>query len=161
MELTAADRPAPQLGGDVDRALVAHLGHQPEAPLADPEGVGRPGLETERGIERYDLGPAAEAAVAAAAKLDLARQGDEPARRSTVRLQPPAAARARERCREGRFESPDHLVPEPYPDLSESRADRPLERADVGVLGRQADLERDRTLHREPLQMLACLTTPA
>lgn len=31
VRLARADRPAPQLGRDIDRSLVAHLGHQPEA----------------------------------------------------------------------------------------------------------------------------------
>ena len=55
----------------------------------------------------------------------------------------------------------DQLLPEPDPDLGQGRADRSFERADVGMLRRDVDLDRNRTLHREPLQMLACLTTPA
>ena len=115
MELAPADRPAAQLGRDIDRALIAPLGHQPEAPLAYAQGVLYPGLETERRIKRHDLGPTVEAAVAAAAELDLARERDQPSRCSAIRLQPAAAGGTARRRREGRLESSDQLVSEPDP----------------------------------------------
>jgi hypothetical protein len=112
--------------------------------------VGRPGFEPERPVERDDLRPAAGAAIAPPAQLDLAGEGDQPTGRPAVRLHRAATAGAGDGRREGGFEPPDEHVPEPDADLGERADDRSLERTDIGVLGREADLERDRTLHREP-----------
>jgi len=95
VELAPPHRPAPQLGRDIDRALVAHLGNQPEAPLADPERVRGPGLEFEGRIEGDDLPATVEVAVAAASELDLARERDEPSRCSAIRLETAAETRAK------------------------------------------------------------------
>jgi hypothetical protein len=48
----------------------------------------------------------------------------------------------------------NELTPEGHPGLGAGDGDRPLERADVGMLGRQANRERHRTRHREPLRLL-------
>jgi hypothetical protein len=77
MELAPADRPAAQLRCHLHRALVAHLGHQPQPALTHPERVLGPRLEAERGIERHHLGPTGGAAEPPAAESDLAREGHQ------------------------------------------------------------------------------------
>ena len=56
--------------------------------------------------------------------------------------------------RKHRFETGNELAPQPDTRLGQSRAHRPLERDDISVLGRQANLEPNRTVHLEPLQAL-------
>ncbi len=151
VELTPADRPTAELGGGVDRLLIAHLGDEPQPALVDPEGVRRPRLKAEGGIEWHDLRPTARAAIPASAQLDLAGEGHQATPRPTVRLHGPAAGGAAGRHRQGLLQAIDHFAPESDADLDEGLADRPLQRADVRVVGRQANLDRHRTLHLEPL----------
>ncbi len=155
VELASADRPAPQLGRHVDRLLVAHLGHQPEPALADPEGVLDARLEAQRGVERDDLAAAVDAPEAPAAQLDLAGEGDQASWRPAVGDQPPSAGWTVRRPRDGRLEPPDQLHPQRSPDLSERIAHGPFKRADIGLLGRDPHGQRHRTLHPEPLLLLA------
>ncbi|HSW32428.1 MAG TPA: hypothetical protein VLH36_02325 [Steroidobacteraceae bacterium] len=151
VELAPADRPAPQLGRHVDRALIAHLGYQPQAALPDGEGVLGARLEAEGLVERDDLAPAARAAVPPTAQLDLAGEGHQATRGPAIGLHRPAAGRAGDRRLEGGLQAFDQLPPERHADLRQGCAHRPLERADVRVLRRKADLDRHRTLHPEPL----------
>jgi hypothetical protein len=127
VELTPPDRPTPELGRDIDRPLVTHLRHQPETALADAEGVPDPGLEAQGGVEGDHLDAAAGAAEAPPAQLDLAREGDQPARGPAVRDQAAAAARASDRAWHGGFKPLDERGPEHRPDLCQGRADRALE----------------------------------
>lgn len=153
VELAPPDREAPELGGRLDRLLVAQLGDKPAGALPNPEGVGRPRLESEGRVEGHDLDSAAGAAVAPTPELDLAGEGHEAAWRPAIRLHRPTAGGAGGRRHEIGLEASLELSPERAVDLGEGDGHRPLERADVGMLRRQVDLERHRTLHREPLRL--------
>ncbi len=108
-----------------------------------------PRLEPEGDIERHNLGPTGSTAISPSAQVDLASQGDQPPRRPTVRLER-SAAQAIGRDREGRLEQSHEFGPEPLSGLGQGGIDRPLERAEIGVLGTQGDGQRDGMLHVSP-----------
>jgi hypothetical protein len=113
-----------------------------------------PRLEAQGGVERDVLRAAGETAVPPAPQLDLARQGDQPARGPAVGLEPSPTGGAPVRDGERRLQPGHQLAPQAHPDVGQRGAHGPVQRADVGMLGGQVDFDRNRTLHDEPLHVL-------
>ncbi len=126
-----------------------------------PEGVLGPGLEARREIERDGLGAAGGTAVPPPAGLGLAGEVDRAPGRPAVGPDR-SAARGAGGGRGRRGLEPGHeFLPRADRHLGGTGARRSLQRAPARVVRRQGHPNRHRTLHAEPLQLLASDNTSA